>query len=189
MIGGWHAQQRRFTTIRKMVVVSRLSAEQRAKKRTAGPHSTSLRAGSRLRCAPVGMTKVRVILPCVSGGWLREPQVPPLRFAPVGMTIHIVVRDASTQEKLLSRKKSQTLGMTIHILAGCEWQRLCNLCHPRKHDFIGRQASAHWIKIVTAVAKEFALNRCFASSARQMMTPDGKTVAESCLDDALPVQT
>jgi hypothetical protein len=29
-------------------------------------------------------------------------------FAPVGMTIHILVRDASAQEKLSSRKKSQT---------------------------------------------------------------------------------
>ena len=46
---------------------------------TAGPHSTSLRAGS------------------------------PLRYAPVGMTIHIWVQDASAQEKLPSRKRSQAL--------------------------------------------------------------------------------
>jgi hypothetical protein len=33
-----------------------------------------------------------------------QPQVPPLRFASVGMTIHIWVRDASAQEKLSSEK-------------------------------------------------------------------------------------
>jgi hypothetical protein len=49
--------------------------------RTAGPHSTSLRAGS------------------------------PLRYASVGMTIHIWVGDTRAQEKLSSPKKSQTLLM------------------------------------------------------------------------------
>jgi hypothetical protein len=34
---------------------------------------------------------------------------------PVGMTIHIWVWDASAQEKLSSRKKSQALGMTIYF--------------------------------------------------------------------------
>jgi hypothetical protein len=34
---------------------------------------------------------------------MSKPQVPPLRFAPVGMTIYIFVRDASAQEKLSSR--------------------------------------------------------------------------------------
>jgi hypothetical protein len=57
------------------------------------------------------MTKGRVSLPCASGGWWREPQVPPLRFAPVGMTIHILVGDASSQENFHA-KKSQPLGMT-----------------------------------------------------------------------------
>jgi hypothetical protein len=46
--------------------------------RTAGSHLTSLRAGS------------------------------PLRYAPVGMTIHILVRDASAQEDCHADKKSQT---------------------------------------------------------------------------------
>jgi hypothetical protein len=45
--------------------------------RTAGPHSTSLRAGS------------------------------PLRYAPVGMTIHIRVRDASAQENCHPDKELQ----------------------------------------------------------------------------------
>jgi hypothetical protein len=58
-----------------------------------------------------------------------------------------------------------------------------------RNDPIGRQPAPLAVRIYLAVAKEFALNRCFASLARQMMTPDGKTVAESCLDDALPVQT
>src|ERR1700683_3312075 len=53
--------------------------------------------------------------------WWREQQVPirrrsgagsPLRCAPVGMTIHIWVRDASAQENCHPIKKSQTLGMT-----------------------------------------------------------------------------
>src|SRR5580698_9034749 len=46
------------------------------------------------------------------GGWWREQQVPPLRYAPVGMTIHIWVRDASAQENCHPDKKSQTLRMT-----------------------------------------------------------------------------
>ena len=45
------------------------------------------------------------MLPCASGGWRREPQFAPLRYAPVGMTIHIWVRDASTQERLSSENK------------------------------------------------------------------------------------
>ena len=45
--------------------------------------------------------------------WWREPQVPPLRYAPVGMTIHIGARDASAQENFVnSIEKSQALGMT-----------------------------------------------------------------------------
>ena len=46
------------------------------------------------------------MLPRESGGWLREQQVPPLRFAPVGMTIHILVRDASAQQNFHPDKKS-----------------------------------------------------------------------------------
>ena len=54
--------------------------------------------------AALGMTKGRVAL-SLSVHWLmREPQVPPRRFAPVGMTIHIWVRNASVQEKLSSEK-------------------------------------------------------------------------------------
>src|ERR1700721_740036 len=47
------------------------------------------------------------------GGWWREQQVPPLRYAPVGMTIHIWVRVASAQENCHPDKKSQTLRLTI----------------------------------------------------------------------------
>ena len=39
-----------------------------------------------LRYAPVGMTKGEVALPGDIGLWLKEQQVPPLRCAPVGMT-------------------------------------------------------------------------------------------------------
>src|SRR5580698_6389066 len=46
------------------------------------------------------------------GGWWREQQVPPLRYAPVGMTIHIWVWDASAKENCHPDKKSQTLRMT-----------------------------------------------------------------------------
>jgi hypothetical protein len=62
--------------------------------RTAGPHSTSLRAGS------------------------------PPRFAPVGMTIHIWVRDAGAQEKLSSRQKSHRLRAYREICssAGSSWR-------------------------------------------------------------------
>jgi hypothetical protein len=42
--------------------------------------------------ASLGMTKGRATLLCASVGWWREQQVPPLRFAPVGMTIHILVK-------------------------------------------------------------------------------------------------
>ncbi len=37
------------------------------------------------------------MLPCATGGWWREPQVPPLRFAPVGMTIYFEIDDFSRQ--------------------------------------------------------------------------------------------
>ena len=42
--------------------------------------------------------------------WDRETQVAPLRYAPVRMTIHIWVRDASAQEKLPSRKSHRLSG-------------------------------------------------------------------------------
>jgi hypothetical protein len=48
--------------------------------------------------ASLGMTKGKAMLPCASGGWWRAQQVPPLRYAPVGMTIHIWVRDAIAQQ-------------------------------------------------------------------------------------------
>src|SRR5271170_7073756 len=35
--------------------------------------------------------------------WMSQPQIPPLRFALVGMTIHILERVAGAQEKLSSR--------------------------------------------------------------------------------------
>ena len=65
--------------------------------------------------------------------------------------------------------------MSIHY-RGCAWQGWRDKGLRRVYDgFI--------------VAKEFALNRCIAAPALQMMTPDGKTVAESCLYDAFPVKT
>jgi hypothetical protein len=45
----------------------------------------------------LGMTKERAVLHCGSYAGLREQQVPPLRFAPVGMTIHISLGDAGAQ--------------------------------------------------------------------------------------------
>jgi hypothetical protein len=43
--------------------------------------------------------------------WLvREPQIPPLRYAPVGMTIHILQADTSAQEKSSSQKVTTSEG-------------------------------------------------------------------------------
>jgi hypothetical protein len=59
------------------------------------------------------MTKGRAALPFPPVGWWREQQVPPLRCASVGMTIHIGAHDASAQENSVSSiKKSQALRMT-----------------------------------------------------------------------------
>jgi hypothetical protein len=57
------------------------------------------------------MGKGRVALSSALERSLTEQQVPPLRYAPVGMTIHIWVRDASAQENYHPDKKSQTPGV------------------------------------------------------------------------------
>ena len=48
-----------------------------------------------LRCAPVGMTRGRVVALIRRRriGWTEKPQVPPLRFAPVGMIISLKFED------------------------------------------------------------------------------------------------
>ena len=68
-----------------------------------------LRSGQALGCAgdDKGEGGASVQVNC----WLREPQIPPLRFAPVGTTIHIMVR-TRVPKKILIPKKSQSLGMT-----------------------------------------------------------------------------
>jgi hypothetical protein len=114
--------------------------------------------------ASLGMTRGREELPGASGGWLREPQVPPLRFAPVGMTIHIVVRDASTQEKLLSRKKSQTLGMTKGrvVLPGASvgwWSEVQVGGDFRRANFTESQALAVRLRIATSGGKFTTVNQ------------------------------
>jgi hypothetical protein len=57
--------------------------------------------------ASLGMTKGRVALPCASVGWWREPQIPPLRYAPVGMTIHIWQGRGYPRKIVIPNRKSQ----------------------------------------------------------------------------------
>jgi hypothetical protein len=57
----------------------------------AGPKVFIISLGGPQAHKPLGVTKGRVVLPCASGAWWREQQVPPLRCASVGMTIHILL--------------------------------------------------------------------------------------------------
>jgi hypothetical protein len=56
------------------------------------------------------------MLPRASVGWWREPQVPPLRFAPVGMTIHILIgvrvpkKDCYTDKKVTTSQDDGFVG-------------------------------------------------------------------------------
>src|SRR5580658_10781289 len=63
-----------------------------------------------------------------SGCWLTEPQVPPLRFAPVGMTIHILVGVRVPKKNCHPDKKVRNSNRSVAEQRACPERSRMGIC-------------------------------------------------------------